>query len=211
MQAHRGRLADATGIWSLVAGEFPVISMPAAVFSVLADSARAWTRDSVADAAALVAAIAPFAAVKVVGPACIGYATRETLDVSDAERARVLTGSSADERAIEALRAECTEEEWQHGGASHGAAAFAVAEGDGRLGALASYVVWDRLAHIAVITASSQRGRGAGRAAVALAAKHALDAGLIPQYRTLRSNAPSMAIGRRLGFRAYGFSVYVRL
>jgi RimJ/RimL family protein N-acetyltransferase len=91
------------------------------------------------------------------------------------------------------------------------AVAFAAPANDGPIGSLASYAVWDRLAHISVITGGSQRGRGSGRAVVALAARHALDAGLVPQYRTLHSNAPSMALGRRLGFREYGLSIYVRL
>lgn len=212
VQAHRGRLADATGISVLVAGGSPVVSMPAAVYAALGAAARRWTRDGVADGAALARAIAPFEAVKVVGPAFIGYGTRDTLDLSDAGLARELSGSSADERAVQALRAECTEEEWQHGGCgAHRAAAFAASAEDGRLGSLASYAVWGRLAHISVITGRAQRGRGSGRAVVALAAQHALDAGLIPQYRTLHSNAPSMALGRRLGFREYGFSMYVRL
>lgn len=34
---------------------------------------------------------------------------------------------------------------------------------------------------------------------------------LLPQYRTLRANSPSMKIAQRLGFDEYGFSVYVRL
>jgi hypothetical protein len=46
---------------------------------------------------------------------------------------------------------------------------------------------------------------------VAHAAEHALGAGLVPQYRTLQSNTPAMAVAKRLGFVEYGFSVYVRL
>ena len=48
-------------------------------------------------------------------------------------------------------------------------------------------------------------------AAVARAARHAVAAGHMPQYRTLRANLPSMRIAERLGFQAYGFSSYVRL
>ena len=46
---------------------------------------------------------------------------------------------------------------------------------------------------------------------MSLAAQHALSAGLVPQYRTLKANAPSMKIAQRIGFSEYGFSVYVRL
>jgi RimJ/RimL family protein N-acetyltransferase len=78
--------------------------------------------------------------------------------------------------------------------------------------ALAGYEVWnDTIAHIAVVTHPLHRGRSLGGAAVALAARHALQARLVPQYRTLRANAPSLGIASRLRFREYGFSVYVRL
>jgi RimJ/RimL family protein N-acetyltransferase len=210
VQEHAGRLVGAAGIWILVTGEFPMVSMPASVFSVLRETAEAWSSSLVADSAAIVNAIVPFRSTKVVGPAFIGYGTGDTLDLSWAERARPVSDREA--LAVDALRVECTAEEWEHGGGRAGdACRFGAADGDNRLCSLASYVVWDRLAHISVITRPAGRGHGYGRAAVALAAKHAIEAGLIPQYRTLASNAPSMQLARRLGFQEYGFSVFVRL
>ena len=210
VREHAGRLVGATAIWILVTGEFPVISMPANVFSVLRETAEAWSSSLVADSAAIVDAIVPFRTTKVVGPAFIGYGTRGTLDLSWAERARPV--SSMDALLVDALRAECTAEEWDHGGCRvSDACRFGAVDGDDRLCSLASYVVWDRLAHISVITRPAARGHRYGRAAVALAAKHAIETGLIPQYRTLASNTPSIELARRLGFQEYGFSVYIRL
>ena len=89
---------------------------------------------------------------------------------------------------------------------------FGVFDTSRELTALASYEAWNRrIAHISIVTHPRHRGRGSGRAAVALAAQHALAAGLVPQYRTLRANTASMAIANRLGFVEYGFSVYVRM
>lgn len=210
VQEHTGRLAGATGIWILVTGNFPVISMPANVFSVLRETAQAWSSSLVADSAAIVDAIAPFKSAKVVGPAFIGYGTSGSLNLSWAERARHL--SSADALAVEALRRECTAEEWEHGGGRAGdPCRFGAVGSDNRLCSLASYVTWGRLAHISAITRPASRGHGYGRPVVALAAKHAIEAGLIPQYRTLASNGPSMQLAQRLGFQEYGFSVFVRL
>ena len=77
---------------------------------------------------------------------------------------------------------------------------------------VASYQVWgEDIAHVAIATNPARRGRGFGKAAVALAAQRALEAGLIPQYRTLSANTSSLAIARHLGFIEYGFSVAVRL
>jgi len=77
---------------------------------------------------------------------------------------------------------------------------------------MAGYKVWGReIAHISIVCAPRHRGDGLASAAVACAAQHALSAGLVPQYRTLASNGPSMAVAGKIGFEAYGFSVSVRL
>jgi GNAT superfamily N-acetyltransferase len=118
-----------------------------------------------------------------------------------------------DGAAVSRLQAACSEQEWEHGGSdpAHGRT-FGVFDGGGELEALAGYEIWDEtIAHISIVTHPARRGKGSGRAAVARAAEHALEAGLLPQYRTLRANAPSMSLARRLGFSEYGFSVYVRL
>jgi len=77
---------------------------------------------------------------------------------------------------------------------------------------IAGYEIWGgTIAHVSVITHPAHRGRGYARSAVAAAASTALKAGLIPQYRTLESNGPSMSVARSLGFVHYATSVAVKL
>jgi predicted GNAT family acetyltransferase len=78
--------------------------------------------------------------------------------------------------------------------------------------AVAGYTVWgDVIAHIAVITHPQYRGQGYGRAVVSRLTEEVLRQGLVPQYRTLEANQPSMAIARTLGFAYYATTVAVRL
>jgi hypothetical protein len=177
----------------------------------LAPRARSWSTALVADTAALNAEIRPIRVLKVVGPAFIGYGTEQTLRLSLAQGARELTGD--DDEGVAALRAACSAEEWDHGGTDHHVVpSFGCVSDQGNVLAMAGYKTWGgEIAHISVVCAPSRRGRGLASTVVACAARHAVSAGLVPQYRTLTSNVPSMAVARQVGFEAYGFSVSVRL
>jgi GNAT superfamily N-acetyltransferase len=133
------------------------------------------------------------------------------LDLAPAVRGRALVPGDA--ASVARLRDGCTTEEWDHGGSDpETAPAFGCFDAQGDLLALAGYKTWgEEIAHLSIFSARDHRGRGFGRAAVAWAARHALDAGLLPPYRTLVANGPSMGIATRLGFERYGFSVFVRL
>jgi predicted GNAT family acetyltransferase len=81
-----------------------------------------------------------------------------------------------------------------------------------QLASVSGYETWgDRVAHISVITHPKQRSRGFGQRAVAHIAMRALDAGLLPQYRTLESNSASIRIAESLGFCRYAISLAIRL
>lgn len=212
VQAHTARLAAAPGIWMLVAGGAPIISLPADVFASLGERALSWTAVTISDETSLLrelTGLAPGRVGKVIGPAFISYGSRDSLDLRDAARAIAVRSEAA---SLAALQAACGDE-WNDGGSkAQGEPLFGCFDEAGQLAALASYQVWDSaIAHIYIITHPSRRGRGFARAAVARAAEHALAAGLLPQYRTLRANAPAIAVAKRLGFTEYGFSVYVRM
>jgi hypothetical protein len=211
VQEHAGTLVGATGIWILVVGPAPLVSLPRAAMDRLGDRAGRWSSALVADAAALAAEIRPLRIERVVGPAFIGYGTAQTLDLSVAPGARALT--PADDAAVARLRAACSAEEWEHGGSDHQVVpTFGCFTERGDALALAGYKTWGgEIAHLSIVSDPRQRGRGFATTAVACAARHALGARLVPQYRTLASNGPSMGIARRLGFERYGFSVFVRL
>jgi GNAT superfamily N-acetyltransferase len=212
VQQHAGRLLGDRGIWMLVAGASPLISLPPELMPELLDLARSWSTAEVADPTSVVWPISERCrrqVERVVGPAFIGYWTLDT-PASDAERRAQQLESTA---AIARLQAACDPLEWRHGGGDATSAVhFGIVEPGGELSALAGYQIWnENIAHLHVVTHPRHRGRGLGRAVVAAAAEHALDAGLLPQYRTLRENAPSMAIARKLGFVDYGSSVYIGL
>jgi len=212
VQQHAGALLDNPGIWILVAGGAPLISLPSDAMNVLADLAQSWAVSDVADAAGLqsqLVSVCNLPVDKILGPAFIGYGSSDSLDFRDAELAQYFSSSEA----IGRLQAACLPDEWDHGGSQpHPDRTFGVVDHANGLLALAGYKIWNNsIAHISIVTHPAKRGRGFGRAAVARAAQHALGAGLVPQYRTLRQNAPSMGIAKRLGFIEYGFSVYVRL
>lgn len=209
VQHHAGELIGNPAIWILVVGAFPVVSLPPWLWPILSDRARLWSPSMVADRSALAAQLEPVPVERIVGPAFIGYATEDTLCVPASPSSRQLTESDAD--AVARLRAVCPPEDWQHGGTDlRKVPAFGAYDETGELAALAGYEIWaGRIAHISIVTATGRRNRGFGSSAVAMAATHALNAGLLPQYRTLASNASSMRVAERLGFKEYGFSVAV--
>lgn len=74
------------------------------------------------------------------------------------------------------------------------------------------YAEWQGiLGHLGVLTLPALRREGHGLLAGALALDDALDAGLVPQWRSRRENAASLALGRRLGFEAVGTQTTVVL
>ncbi len=176
---------------------------------ILEAADRWWARDFACEPEALRPTATLF--LTVVGPASIAYGKIDGFNLSSASIPRRLT--PADATAVARLREACSEEEWEHGGSDQTKGpTFGAFDQTGRLCALAGYEIWNsQIAHLSIVSASDCRGHGLGQAAVAFATQDAVRAGLIPQYRTLIANTPSMAIARRLGFEDYGFTVYVRL
>ncbi|WP_347336090.1 GNAT family N-acetyltransferase [Streptomyces sp. Root1304] len=92
--------------------------------------------------------------------------------------------------------------------------AFVVRGGEGAAGtavvAAAGYEAWpESTAHVSVLTAAGHRGRGLARRTASAAVAHALEAGLMPQWRA--RTVESRAVARALGFRELGVQLSVRL
>jgi hypothetical protein len=211
VQAHAGDVVRRDGIWILVLGSDPIVSMPASMLPILGERARLWSRSTFENSSILAEQLAAFVVAKVIGPTFIGYATADTFKSKIVAGTRPLT--DADSNAIATLRIACGGEEWDHGGSELGPGPiFGAFDKTGRLAAFAGYEVWNgQIAHISIVSAPDRRTRGFGASAVSLAAEHALQAGLLPQYRTLKSNGPSMGMAKKLGFQEYGYSLYVKL
>ncbi len=87
--------------------------------------------------------------------------------------------------------------------------AFVVRE-RGRALAAAGYLTWlGTTAHLCVLTAPAHRGRGLARVVAAAAARDALAAGLLPQWRA--KPEPSRRVARALGFRELGSQLSIRM
>ena len=141
---------------------------------------------------------------RVLGPAFYGYADPTTFDPVDDE-ARVLDES--DESAFETLRAAVPDEEWNQSGPAFAPGRTVGRVVDGALVAVAGYDVRDGLiAHVAVVTHPDHRSSGNGRAVVSLLTDRALDAGLLPQYRTSDAWPWSVALAEGLGYERFATS-----
>jgi len=199
VRPHGERLADYNGIFALFRNGRTAISHPADRPDVL----RACLPEVLFDPALFATG---FPGKVVIGPASIAYA--EALEAES--QAQPLTASH--HLQAQALRDACSESEWDHGGCEVGDVIASGVFVDGKLAALASYEIWDgSIAHISIVSHPEHRGQGHGRTAVAHVAKRALEARLVPQYRTLVANAPSIRIAGSLGFIPYATSVAVRL
>ncbi|NKY38293.1 GNAT family N-acetyltransferase [Cellulomonas septica] len=76
----------------------------------------------------------------------------------------------------------------------------------------AGYEVWGgALAHLGVAVAAGARRRGLGSAVASVAATHALDAGLVPQWRCRVDNVASRRAAAGLGFVHAGDQVAIDL
>ncbi|WP_411135599.1 GNAT family N-acetyltransferase [Streptomyces sp. C10] len=81
---------------------------------------------------------------------------------------------------------------------------------DDELVAAAGYRSWPRsVAHLSVLVAPHCRGRRLARAVASAAVAHALDAGLLPQWRARL--CPSQRVAVALGFQELGTQLSVRL
>ena len=144
-----------------------------------------------------------------IGPAFIGYTDTKLFKQLASNEAQQLV--NADRKAVEILRNSCPVEEWDDGGSEFRPDKMVEVLVDQQLAAVASYDFWgEHIAHISIISRPTFRGRGYGVTAVSELTRVALERHLVPQYRTLEENRPSMAIARRLGFVQYATSMAIR-
>lgn len=147
---------------------------------------------------------------RVVGPAFVGYADAATFRPESAAGTRLLTGD--DRERFERFRAACSALEWEHGGSELDAQPVVGYFVGDEIVAASGFELWgEQIAHIAVVTHPGYRGMGYGAKVVSAIAAVVLERGLIPQYRTLMSNTPSIKIGAALGFVLYAETVAMRL
>lgn len=200
---HGGELTGYRGAFGLFRDRSALISLPPDRAAPLCE--QLFLRVNDRSPHGLASVLAPLATA-VIGPVFVGYAESVAQPV---HAVRALETSDAPAR--DALRLVCDATEWEHGGTLVEHLCSGAFEGNA-LAAMAGYEVWGgTIAHISVVTHPGHRGRGFGRSVVAHIAQRAIAAGLLPQYRTLESNLPSMKIAESLGFQRYATTMAARL
>jgi RimJ/RimL family protein N-acetyltransferase len=145
----------------------------------------------------------------VLGPATLAYVGEHDFRAAAQGSASIdrLSSGRPDLRRLEILAGE---EEWTESGLGEiTSPAFAIRIQD-EVVAAAGYRTWPgRTAHMSVLTAPEARGRGLARLTGSAAVAHALEAGLLPQWR---ARAPhSKRVAAALGFRELGAQLSVEL
>ena len=206
--AHAG-LGDYAGCYLMEFGGAPIVSLPVDELESSRAAIEQWHAGIVRFPALVEAAFGKRVAARV-GPAFVGYTDAKHFRLVSPTTTRQLTAQ--DEKAVNTLREACPVEEWEHGGSEFRPNVMAGAFKGHELAALASYQIWgERIAHIAVVTHPAFRGQGYATTAVSGLTKTVLERALIPQYRTLEGNGPSLAVARGLGFVQYATSLALRL
>jgi RimJ/RimL family protein N-acetyltransferase len=147
---------------------------------------------------------------QVVGPAWIGYADEAILLRAESCGVRLLNPD--EESPLRDLAESCSPIEWEHSDIEFTRQPICCRFLNDQAVAAASYrICKHNLAHIGVISHPAYRGRGYGKAVVSGISEQGLSRGLVMQYRTLESNAASVAIARSLGFQLYAETIAVVL
>jgi hypothetical protein len=144
---------------------------------------------------------------RVVGQAVLGFTDRYA-ELEGLEGVPV-----ADEpAAVAALERACPPDDVTEVGLAAMSRVFVTLDDRDHPTAGAGYEEWQGiLGHLGVLTPPEQRRSGRGTTAAALALNDALDAGLVPQWRTRVDNVASRRMARRLGFVEVGAQTTVTL
>jgi GNAT superfamily N-acetyltransferase len=145
---------------------------------------------------------------EVLGPQFVGYCDDSTFTPVHDASAPV---AAVEPDSLASLRDATPAEEWDRSGVRFDDGPTFAVERDGRPVAAAQCQTTHVTAGIGIVSHPEHRGEGHATLAVSLATAHALDAGLVPEYRTLEAWSSSVALADRLGFERVGSSLLVTL
>jgi GNAT superfamily N-acetyltransferase len=146
---------------------------------------------------------------RVLGPAELAYL--DTTDFSPAAGDTVVEAALGDVKAAVAnLETAAGEDDVNEVGITDAQAPLFIVWRDDVIASVCSYREWPGgLAHMMVMSHPDHRGHGLAKSAATAASEHALDAGLIPQWR---ARVPaSQAVARSLGYTTLGTQLSVLL
>ncbi len=141
------------------------------------------------------------------GPATLAYCDKRSFPPTDPNVMDVIPAGHADLAAF--LASVAPDDADECGLAEITSPAFVVRSGK-HIVAAAGYRSWPgQAAHICVLTAAQQRGRGLARAVAGAAVADALNNDLLPQWRARPE--PSRRVARALGFLELGTQLSIRV
>ncbi|MEU0675835.1 GNAT family N-acetyltransferase [Streptomyces sp. NPDC006172] len=146
--------------------------------------------------------------VDVLGPAVLAYLPADRFRPVAAQVTTLPTGHD-DIRAL--MAAAGPDDSAESGLADVDSPVFVLRDGPDVVAA-AGYERWpESTAHVCVLTAPDHRGRELARRTASAAVGHALDSGLLPQWRARLVGEASRKVARALGFTELGAQLSVRL
>ncbi len=144
---------------------------------------------------------------KALGPATLAYCDAARFQPVDCSTVEMIPADHTDLRTL--LSCVPTNDADESGLAEITSPAFVLRTG-AHVRAAAGYRTWpSNAAHLSVLTASAERGRGLARVVAAAAVTNALQSDLLPQWRA-RPEA-SRRVARTLGFQELGSQLSIRL
>lgn len=144
------------------------------------------------------------------GPARLAYATHRDFVPAAGHGPAVTTVERSGAEVVGLLASVVADEAEESGLDGITSPAFVVRGRGGRLLAASGYRAWPGgAAHLCVLTARTERGGGLGRRTASAAVAHALQAGLLPQWRARVE--PSRRVARALGFVEVGEQLSLQL
>ncbi|QIK10604.1 GNAT family N-acetyltransferase [Streptomyces sp. ID38640] len=210
--APSSRLAPPSWTGVVRIGDAALVTAPSVrTAGMVAEAARKMSPEELVDIARL-RAVLPV--LDVLGPASLFYLGRDGFlpahEGTAVEQLPIGDGDSNGDGGPAALLARAGKEEAGESGLEDiSSPAFCLRRGD-EVVAAAGYRSWPRsVAHLSVLVAPHCRGRRLARAVASAAVAHALDAGLLPQWRARL--CPSQRVAVALGFQELGTQLSVRL
>lgn len=132
------------------------------------------------------------------GPATLAFLDPAAFHAGDDPQ---VASVPAAHQSVRHLAAACGPQDAEESGLLAVDSPVAVWPAAGQVVAASGYQVWHgQLAHFSVLVHPAHRGRGLGTAVAAGAVHHAVDAGLVAQWRARCTLVASRQIARSLGF-----------
>lgn len=143
------------------------------------------------------------------GAAILAYADVDTAVREVADDKPFVSNDHADARRLEAL---CPPDDVNEAGLASLDSVFVLLDDDAAPVAAAGFDEWNGIvAHMGALTAPNHRRLGAGATIAAIATSEALDAGLVPGWRSHEANSASRRLAGSLGYEEVGTQTTVLL